>query len=107
MADCGDQSPPLEVLVCFWIHHQQPGFISPFLDEGHHLCMPHALDVNAINLENTHTHTKERFLLFKRIMLLHVILFNFSIQAYDSFKLNFLIVSYTVNSTLYFGLNTC
>lgn len=59
MADCGDQSPPLEVLVCFWIHHQQPGLISPFFDEGHHLCMPHALDVNAINLENTHTHKKE------------------------------------------------
>lgn len=55
MADCGDDPSPLEVLVCIRVHHQQPGLISPFLYEGDHLCMPHALDVHTIHLETTGT----------------------------------------------------
>lgn len=58
MADRGDNSPRLEVFVCFWVHHQKPGLISPFLYEGHHLGMPHALDVHAVYLENTETKRK-------------------------------------------------
>lgn len=39
--------------VSLGVHHQQPGLISAFLDEGHHVRMPHSLDVGAIDLTNT------------------------------------------------------
>lgn len=55
MADCGDNTPPFEVLICIRVHHQQPGLIPAFLYEGHHLCMPHALDVHTIYLESAKT----------------------------------------------------
>lgn len=55
----------------------------------------------------THTHTQKKGCFCLKESCFYMLFFNFSIQAYDSFKLNFLIVSYTVNSTLYFGLNTC
>ncbi len=60
MADRGDNPPPLEVFVRVWVHHQQPGLIAPFLYEGHHLCMPHALDVHTIYLENTEAGRKKK-----------------------------------------------
>lgn len=55
MTDCGDDPSPLEVFVGVWVHDQQPGLVPSFLYEGHHLCMPHALDVHAIYLRNTDT----------------------------------------------------
>lgn len=62
MAYCGPHSPTPEVFVCFWVHHQQPGLVSPFLYEGHHVRMTHALDVDAVYLEHKGKcfHSKEK-----------------------------------------------
>lgn len=51
VADCGNNPLTLEVLVCFRIHHQQPGLVSPSLYECHHFCMPHSLNVHTVYLE--------------------------------------------------------
>lgn len=61
MTDCGDNTSPFEVFICVWIHYQQPGLISPFLYEGHHICMPHAFNVHTIYLMQIETKEK-RFL---------------------------------------------
>lgn len=53
MTDGGDDPLPFEVFVCVGIHHQQPGLSSPFLYEGHHLCMSHALNAHPIYLMQT------------------------------------------------------
>lgn len=50
MVDGGDDPPPLKVFVCVGVHHQQPRLITTFLYEGHHLCVPHALDVHTVYL---------------------------------------------------------
>lgn len=52
VADGGNDPPTLEVLVSLWIHHQQPGLISPFFYEGHHIGMLHGLDVHAVDLKH-------------------------------------------------------
>lgn len=59
VADGGNDPPTLEVLVSLWIHHQQPGLISPFFYEGHHVGMLHGLDVHAVDLK----HDKGRVLI--------------------------------------------
>lgn len=51
--DGGNDPPLLEMGVSLRVHHQQPGLISAFLDEGHHVSVPHSLDVCAIDLTNT------------------------------------------------------
>lgn len=52
VADGGNNPPALEALVGLWIHHQQPGLISPFFYEGHHVGMLHGLDVHAVDLKH-------------------------------------------------------
>lgn len=45
---CYPQS--LEVLVRFWVHHQQPGLIFSCFDAGYHLCVAQSLHILPIHL---------------------------------------------------------
>lgn len=58
VADRRNDPPLLKMCVGLRVHHQQPGLISAFLDEGHHVRVPHSLDVCAIDLKYTPRHDK-------------------------------------------------
>lgn len=64
MAGRRDDPPLLEMRVSLRVDHQQPGLIAALLDEGHHVGVPHSLDVRAVDLKKKRTPDEtDRYLL--------------------------------------------